>query len=33
MIKAGGGLHFAPAVFYEHAKQHFRTLELPEVIS
>jgi DNA-binding transcriptional LysR family regulator len=33
MVKAGGGLHFAPAVFYEHAKQHFSALALPGVIS
>lgn len=32
MIKAGGGLHLAPAVFYEHAKRHFSTLDLPGVI-
>ncbi|GLS19431.1 transcriptional regulator [Labrys miyagiensis] len=32
MVKAGGGLHFAPAVFYEHARQHFNTLELPGAI-
>lgn len=29
MVRAGAALHFAPAVFYEHAKQHFRTVELP----
>jgi len=29
MIRAGTDLHFAPAVFYEHAKEHFRTVELP----
>jgi DNA-binding transcriptional LysR family regulator len=29
LVRAGGNLHFAPAVFYEHAKQHFETIELP----
>ena len=29
MVRAGTDLHFAPAVFYEHAKEHFRGLELP----
>ncbi|WP_448955913.1 LysR family transcriptional regulator [Labrys neptuniae] len=33
MVKAGGGLHFAPAVFYEHAKLHFSALELPGTVS
>ncbi|MDF2811579.1 MAG: LysR family transcriptional regulator [Microvirga sp.] len=29
MVRAGVRLHFAPAVFYDHAKQHFSNLELP----
>lgn len=33
MVRAGAGLHFAPAVFYEHAKAHFRSLELPGAVS
>lgn len=32
MVRAGVNLHFAPAVFYEHAKQHFSDLELPGAI-
>jgi DNA-binding transcriptional LysR family regulator len=33
MVRAGAGLHFAPAVFYDHAKEHFRGLELPGTVS
>lgn len=33
MVRAGAGLHFAPAVFYDHAKEHFRSLELPGTVS
>lgn len=29
MVRAGVSLHFAPAAFYEHARQHFSNLELP----
>ncbi|WP_197028217.1 LysR family transcriptional regulator [Bosea sp. 117] len=32
MVRAGGGLHFASAVFYEHAKGHFQALELPGAV-
>ena len=32
MVRAGGGLHFASAVFYEHAKDHFGAIELPGAI-
>jgi hypothetical protein len=32
MTRAGAGLRFAPAVFYEHAKQHFDKIELPGAI-
>jgi DNA-binding transcriptional LysR family regulator len=32
MVRAGGNLHFAPAVFYEHAKHHFEAIELPGAI-
>ncbi|CAM5773767.1 hypothetical protein LMIY3S_04288 [Labrys miyagiensis] len=32
MLRAAGSLHFAPAVFYEHAKRHFETIELPGAI-
>ncbi len=32
MVRAGASLHFAPAVFYEHAKHHFSELELPGAI-
>jgi DNA-binding transcriptional LysR family regulator len=32
MVRASAGLHFAPAVFYEHAKEHFRTVELPGTV-
>ncbi|MFC6446028.1 LysR family transcriptional regulator [Shinella zoogloeoides] len=32
MVRAGADLHFAPAVFYEHAKEHFRGLELPGAV-
>jgi DNA-binding transcriptional LysR family regulator len=32
MVRAGTTLHFAPAVFYEHAKEHFRTLEFPGTV-
>ncbi len=33
LIRTGAaGLHFAPAVFYEHAKHYFGTVELPGVI-
>lgn len=29
MIRKGASLHFAPAVFYDHAKHHFSAIELP----
>lgn len=29
MVRAGAGLHFASAVFYEYAKQYFETIVLP----
>ncbi len=29
MVRAGKSLHLAPAVFYDHAKYHFSSLELP----
>lgn len=32
MVRTGAGLHFAPAVFYDHAKEHFRSLELPGTV-
>jgi DNA-binding transcriptional LysR family regulator len=32
MVRAGGNLQFAPAVFYEHAKRHFEAIELPGAI-
>lgn len=32
MVRAGAGLHFASAVFYEHAKDHFGAIELPGAI-
>ncbi len=32
MVRVSAGLHFAPAVFYEHAKEHFRAIELPGTI-
>ncbi|ANH08194.1 hypothetical protein shn_27580 (plasmid) [Shinella sp. HZN7] len=32
MVRARAGLHFAPAVFYDHAKEHFRSLELPGTV-
>jgi DNA-binding transcriptional LysR family regulator len=32
LLRAGGNLHFAPAVFYEHAKQHFEAIILPGVV-
>jgi len=32
MVRAGGKLQFAPAVFYEHAKHHFQAIELPGAI-
>jgi hypothetical protein len=32
MVRSGGTLHFAPAVFYDHAKEHFRTIRLPGTI-
>lgn len=32
MVRAGGNLHFAPAVFYEHAKHYFESIELPGAI-
>lgn len=32
MVRAGAGLHYAPAVFYDHAKEHFRNLELPGTV-
>ncbi|WP_448149586.1 LysR family transcriptional regulator [Labrys miyagiensis] len=32
MVRAAGNLQFAPAVFYEHARQHFETLELPGAV-
>lgn len=32
LIRAGGNLRFAPAVFYEHAMNSFRDLELPGAI-
>lgn len=32
MVRAGAGLHFAPAVFYEHAKEHFRDLAFPGTV-
>jgi DNA-binding transcriptional LysR family regulator len=32
MVRAGADLHFAPAVFYEHAREHFRSLELPGTV-
>ncbi|RDJ26907.1 LysR family transcriptional regulator [Bosea caraganae] len=32
MVRAGVNLHFAPAVFYDHAKHHFGSVELPGAI-
>lgn len=32
MVRGGASLQFAPAVLYEHAKQHFSELELPGAI-
>lgn len=32
MVRAGADLHFAPAVFHDHAKEHFRGLELPGTV-
>jgi DNA-binding MarR family transcriptional regulator len=32
MVRSGGSLHFAPAVSYDHAKEHFRTIPLPGAI-
>lgn len=32
MVRTGADLHFAPAVFYEHAKTHFAKIELPGTI-
>ncbi len=32
MVRAGGNLVFAPAVFYKHAKQHFEAIELPGTV-
>ncbi len=32
LVRAGGNLHFAPAVFYEHAKQHFEAIQLPGTV-
>lgn len=32
MVRAGAGLHYAHAVFYDHAKEHFRNLELPGTV-
>jgi DNA-binding transcriptional LysR family regulator len=29
MLRAGATLHFAPAVFYEQARQHFEAIQLP----
>lgn len=29
MVRAGTSLYFAPAMFYDHAKYHFSSLELP----
>lgn len=32
LVRAGGGLHFASAVFYEHAKNHFQSIDLPGAV-
>ncbi|WP_284316151.1 LysR family transcriptional regulator [Labrys miyagiensis] len=32
MLRAAGNLHFAPAVFYEHARQHFEAIVLPGAV-
>jgi DNA-binding transcriptional LysR family regulator len=32
MIRSGGSLHLAPAVFLDHAKEHFQTIRLPGTI-
>jgi DNA-binding transcriptional LysR family regulator len=32
MVRAGGDLHFAPAVFLDHAKHYFGAIELPGAI-
>jgi hypothetical protein len=32
MIRTGGNLHFAPAVFYEHARHHFDAIRLPGAV-
>ncbi len=32
MVRSAGNLHFAPAVFYEHAKRHFESIELPGTV-
>jgi len=29
MVRSSANLHFAPAVFYDHAREHFRSVELP----
>lgn len=32
MVRAGAALSFAPAVFYDQAKEHFRSVELPGTV-
>jgi DNA-binding transcriptional LysR family regulator len=32
MVRSGRTLHFAPAVFYDHAKEHLRAIRLPGTI-
>ncbi len=33
MVRTGADLHFAPAVFYDQAREHFRSLELPGTVT
>ncbi|HEV7309684.1 LysR family transcriptional regulator [Ensifer sp.] len=33
MVRTGADLHFAPGVFYDYAKDHFRALDLPHSIA
>jgi DNA-binding transcriptional LysR family regulator len=32
MVRSSANLHFAPAVFYDHARQHFQSVELPGAV-